>query len=38
MDQATQNMIDNLQKNTGKTLEQWKNILSRKKMENMGRS
>ena len=36
MDQATQNMIDNLQKNTGKTLEQWKTIVSREKIEKHG--
>ncbi len=36
MDQATQTMIDNLQKNTGKTLEQWKEIVARKKFEKHG--
>ncbi len=36
MDQATQNMIDNLQKNTGKTLEQWKVIVAKKKFEKHG--
>jgi predicted transport protein len=28
MDQATQTMLDNLQKNTGKSLEEWKKIVS----------
>lgn len=34
MDQATQTMIDNLYKNTGKTLEQWIDIV---KMENIAK-
>jgi len=33
MDKATQTMIDNLQKNTGKTLEQWIDIVLTQKFE-----
>ncbi len=31
MDQATQTMIDNLQKNTGKSLEDWIGIVEKAK-------
>lgn len=31
MDKGTQTMIDNLQKNTGKTLEQWIEIVNKQK-------
>ena len=36
MDKATQTMIDNLHKNTGKTLEQWIKIVSNEKFEKHG--
>ena len=36
MDKATQTMIDNLQKNTGKTLEQWIVIVRSKNFEKHG--
>lgn len=36
MDKATQTMIDNLHKNTGKTLEQWINIVARQKIAKHG--
>jgi predicted transport protein len=36
MDKATQAMIDNLHKNTGKTLEQWIDIVSKKNIAKHG--
>jgi predicted transport protein len=36
MDQATQTMIDNLHKNTGKTLEQWIDIVRKKDFSKHG--
>ena len=36
MDKATQTMIDNLHKNTGKTLEQWIEIVTKKNFEKHG--
>ncbi|MDB5205529.1 MAG: hypothetical protein JWR72_604 [Flavisolibacter sp.] len=36
MDKGTQTMIDNLQKNTGKTLEQWINIVNKEKLLKHG--
>ena len=36
MDQATQTMIDNLHRNTGKTLEQWIAIVNREKFSKHG--
>lgn len=36
MDQAMQTMIDNLHKNTGKTLEQWIKIVHQSKIEKHG--
>ncbi|MCL4283459.1 MAG: DUF4287 domain-containing protein [Flavobacteriales bacterium] len=36
MDKATQTMIENLHKNTGKTLEQWINIVKRQKFAKHG--
>lgn len=36
MDQATQTMIENLKKNTGKTLEQWITIVHKTKLEKHG--
>lgn len=36
MDKATQTMIDNLQKNTGKTLEQWIDIVSKENFAKHG--
>lgn len=36
MDQAIQTMIDNLHKNTGKTLEQWITIVQKKKFAKHG--
>ncbi len=36
MDKATQTMIDNLHKNTGKTLEQWIQIVLKEKFEKHG--
>ncbi|MEO6681204.1 MAG: DUF4287 domain-containing protein [Ginsengibacter sp.] len=36
MDKATQTMIDNLQKNTGKTLDQWIEIVLKKNFEKHG--
>lgn len=36
MDKATQTMIDNLQKNTGKTLEQWIAIVNKEHFEKHG--
>jgi len=36
MDKATQTMIDNLQKNTGKTLEQWIEIVLTQNFEKHG--
>jgi predicted transport protein len=36
MDQATQTMIENLKKNTGKSLEEWVAIVHRSKLEKHG--
>ena len=36
MDQATQTMIDNLQKNTGKSLEDWIGIVEKAKLQKHG--
>ena len=36
MDQATQTMIDNLQKNTGKSLEEWIAVISKEKLQKHG--
>lgn len=36
MDKATQTMIDNLHKNTGKTLEQWIEIVKKENFEKHG--
>lgn len=36
MDQATQTMIDNLHKNTGKTLEQWTEIVNQENFAKHG--
>ena len=36
MDQATQTMIDNLHRNTGKTLEEWTAIVNREKFAKHG--
>ena len=36
MDKALQTMIDNLHKNTGKTLDQWINIVNRQNIEKHG--
>lgn len=36
MDKATQTMIDNLQKNTGKTLEQWISIVNKENFSKHG--
>ncbi len=36
MDKATQTMIDNLHKNTGKTLEQWIEIVTKENFEKHG--
>ena len=36
MDQATQTMIENLKRNTGKTLEQWIAIVRKTKLEKHG--
>jgi predicted transport protein len=36
MDQATQTMIENLHKNTGKTLEQWIEIVKPEKLDRHG--
>ena len=36
MDQAAQTMIDNLQKNTGKSLEEWVKIVQAQKFSKHG--
>lgn len=36
MDKATQTMLENLLKNTGKTLEQWKHIVTQENFEKHG--
>ena len=36
MDKATQTMLENLHKNTGKTLEQWKHIVTQENFEKHG--
>jgi hypothetical protein len=36
MDKATQTMIENLYKNTGKTLEQWIDLVKSEKFEKHG--
>lgn len=36
MDQATQTMIDNLKKNTGKSLEDWIGIVEKEKLQKHG--
>ena len=36
MDKAEQTMLDNLFKNTGKTLEQWIEIVKKKNFEKHG--
>ncbi len=36
MDKATQTMIENLHKNTGKTLEEWISIVNKEKIEKHG--
>lgn len=36
MDQATQTMIDNLKKNTGKSLDEWTVIVRKEKLEKHG--
>lgn len=36
MDQAEQTMLDNLKKNTGKSLEQWVAVLKKQKLEKHG--
>lgn len=36
IDKATQTMIENLQKNTGKTLEQWINMVNKENFPKPG--
>lgn len=36
VDKATQSMIDNLQKNTGKSLDQWISLVKKEKLEKHG--
>ncbi len=36
MDQATQTMIDNLHKNTGKSLDEWIGIVTQEKLQKHG--
>ena len=35
MDKALQTMIENLHKKSGKTLDQWINIVNKQKIQNM---
>jgi hypothetical protein len=37
IEKATQTMIENLHKNTGKTIENWIEIVNKEKIQNMER-